>query len=112
MSDQSRFDSPILLVTLILVGLGIVMVYSASAILAADKFKDSLYFLKKQAFFATAGVLLMFVMMNLDYHLWQKLAYPILAFSFTLLILVLIIGTEAGGSIRWFRIGTLSFQPS
>ena len=110
--DDLRFDFPILLVTLILVGLGIVMVYSASAILAADRFKDSLYFLKKQALFAAGGALLMFVMMNVDYHLWRKLAYPILGVSFVLLVLVLVVGTRASGSTRWLRIGALSFQPS
>ena len=112
MRDQFRFDFPILLISLILVGLGIVMVYSASAILAADRFKDGLYFLKKQALFAAGGVLLMFVVMHLNYHLWQKLAYPILSLSLLLLILVLCVGTRAGGSTRWLRIGILSFQPS
>lgn len=112
MSNRVRFDFPILLVTLILMGFGIVMVYSASAILAADRFKDSFYFLKKQALFATGGVLLMFVVMNLNYHLWQKLAYPILGLSFLLLAFVLAIGTRAGGSTRWLYIGSLSFQPS
>jgi cell division protein FtsW len=112
MRDQFRFDFPILLITLILVGLGIVMIYSASAILAADRFRDGLYFLKKQAFFAAGGSLLMVVTMHLNYHLWQKLAYPILIASFLLLILVLCTGTRAGGSTRWLRFGSLSFQPS
>ena len=111
-SDRTPFDYSILLVTLILTGLGIVMVYSASGILAADRFGDSLYFLKKQAAFATGGVFLMFVMMNLNYHLWQKLAYPILGISFVLLALVLAVGMRAGGSTRWLSIGPLSFQPS
>jgi cell division protein FtsW len=112
MRERAHFDFPILLVTLILMGLGIVMVYSASAILAADRFKDSLYFLKKQALFATLGVLLMFVAMHVDYHVWQKMAYPILGVSFLLLSLVLIAGTRAGGSTRWLYIGSLSVQPS
>jgi len=112
MRDRPPFDFTILLVTLILMGLGIVIVYSASAILAADRFEDGLYFLKKQALFAVGGVLLMFVAMNLDYHLWQKLAYPILGASFLLLVLVLAVGTRAGGSTRWLGVGFLSFQPS
>lgn len=112
MSDRDSFDFPILLVALVLLGFGIIMVYSASAVLAADRLKDGLYFLKKQALYAAGGVLVMFVVMNLDYHLWQKLAYPILAISFLLLGLVLAVGTKAGGSTRWLHIGSLSFQPS
>jgi len=112
MIDRFRYDLSILLITLILVGFGIVMVYSASAILSADKFQDSFHFLKKQALFAAGGVLLMTLAIKIDYHLWQKLAYLILATSFGLLILVLFIGTRAGGSTRWLYIGSLSFQPS
>jgi cell division protein FtsW len=112
MKNLFRFDFSILLVTLILLGLGIVMVYSASAILAADRVNDSLYFLKKQALFAVGGLCLMLLVMNIDYHLWQKLAYPILLVSLLLLVFVLVAGTTAGGSTRWLRIGPLSFQPS
>jgi cell division protein FtsW len=68
MRDRAPFDFSILLVALILMGLGIVMVYSASAILAAEKFNDSLYFLKKQVLFGAGGVLLMVIAMNLNYH--------------------------------------------
>jgi cell division protein FtsW len=112
MRDRAPFDFPILLVALILMGLGIVMVYSASAILAAEKFNDSLYFLKKQVLFGAGGVLFMVIVMNLNYHVWQKLAYPILGLSFVLLVLVLTVGTRAGGSTRWLQIGSMSFQPS
>jgi cell division protein FtsW len=93
-------------------GLGIVMVYSTSAILADDRFGDSFYFLKKQALFAGAGVLLMFVFMNIKYHIWEKLAFPVLALSLLLLVFVLLFGRTAGGSTRWLLIGSFSFQPS
>ncbi len=112
MTDRFRFDFSILLITLILAGFGIVMVYSTSAILAGDELKDSFYFLKKQALFATGGVFLMALAMRINYHLWQKLAYPILAVSLLLLTLVLVSGTEASGATRWLYVGPLSFQPS
>jgi cell division protein FtsW len=112
MNNRVRFDFPILLVTLILLGIGIVLVYSASAILAADDFNDSFFFLKKQALFAFGGILVMAVVMRIDYHLWQKLAYPILGISLLLLVLVLAVGTQINGSTRWLSVGSLSFQPS
>ena len=104
----------LLLIVFVLVGTGIVMVYSSSSISADTKFGDSIHFLKRQSCFALIGLLLMFFVMNIRYQVLQRLVYPIIIISFLLLTLVLIpgIGTTIGGSTRWFRIGPLSFQPS
>ncbi len=112
MKNRFRFDFPMLLVTLALVGFGIVMVYSSSAVLAKEKFNDSLYFLKKQVVFSAVGIVLMFVIMSIDYHIWRRFAYPILGLGFCLLMLVLVAGVRAGGSTRWLNLGFISFQPS
>ena len=114
MKERLRFDFILLIVTLALVGFGIVMVYSTSAIMAGDRFQDPYYFLKKQAFFAGVGFLLMIFMMFLPYTILKRLAYPILILSVLLLIAVLIpgIGYRAGGAMRWLKIQSVSFQPS
>jgi cell division protein FtsW len=114
MKGRWRFDFILLIVTLALVGFGIVMVYSTSAIMAGDRFQDSYYFLKKQAFFAGVGFLLMTFMMFFPYAILKRLAYPILILSVLLLIAVLIpgIGYRAGGAMRWLKIQSVSFQPS
>jgi len=97
----------------ILVGLGIVMTYSASAIYAEEVFKTPFYFLKRHALYALIGTLLLFFAANLDPYLWRDHIWKILIVSFLLLGLVLIpfIGHEAGGARRWIRIGIFSFQP-
>ncbi|MGQ9636273.1 MAG: putative lipid II flippase FtsW [Thermodesulfobacteriota bacterium] len=114
MMERRKFDLILLFVTFMLVGIGIVMVYSTSAIIANERFGDPYYFLKRQAIFAGIGFILMFLMMFFPYEVLKRLAYPIFILSLLLLILVLIpgIGYRAGGSMRWIRLGGFSFQPS
>jgi len=114
MTGKRRFDIVLLFVVLALVGVGIIMVYSTSAIIAGDRFGDTYYFLKRQALYAGIGLLLMIFMMFFPYEVLKGLAYPILIVSILLLIAVFIpgIGHRAGGSMRWLRIHSFSFQPS
>jgi len=101
-------------VTVILISIGIVMIYSASSIYAWEKYKDSLFFLKRHLSFLVVGLLLTFLVMGIDYRKLEKWAKPLLIFSLLLLILVLIpgIGREVAGARRWFRFKFISFQPS
>jgi cell division protein FtsW len=114
MKRRLRFDFILLIVTVALVGVGIVMVYSTSAIMAGDRFQDPYHFLKKQALFAGVGFILMILMMVFPYTILKRLAYPILIISVLLLVAVLIpgIGYRAGGAMRWLKIQSVSFQPS
>jgi cell division protein FtsW len=99
---------------LMLTGIGVVMVYSASSHLAAEKFGDSAYFLKRQTLFAMAGIGLMILFRYVNYRALRVLAYVILAGAFILLGLVFVggVGFSANGATRWLRLGPLSFQPS
>jgi len=114
MKGKGRIDFILLIVTLALVGVGIVMVYSTSAIIAGDRFGDPYYFLKRQGLYAGIGFVLMILMMFVPYRILKKFAYPILILSILFLIAVLIpgIGHRAGGSMRWLKIQSFSFQPS
>lgn len=114
MKGKRRFDFILLIVTLALVSIGIVMVYSTSAILAGDRFGDPYYFLKRQLLFAGIGFILMIFMIFFNHEVLKKFAYPILISSILLLIAVLIpgIGHRAGGAMRWIRVQSFSFQPS
>ncbi len=114
MKGKRGFDVLLLLVAIALVGIGIVMVYSTSAIIATDRFGDPYFFLKRQTLYAGIGFLMMIIMILFPYGILKRFAYPIFALSVLLLIAVLIpgIGHKAGGSIRWIKIGGFSFQPS
>ncbi len=117
MSTDTRrlsYDPILLGAVLVLVGFGLVMVYSASAITAQDKLGDSFHFLKRQATAAGIGLFAMVVAMKLGYRRMARLAYPLLVVSIVLLVLVLIpgVGTTAGGAKRWIRLPGISLQPA
>lgn len=109
-----RFDPLLLSAVLALVALGLVMVYSSSAIAAQDKLGDSFYYLKRQAVASGIGLLGMAVAMAIGYRRLARLAYPLLIVSVIALALVLIpgIGSTVGGSRRWIRLAGFSFQPA
>ncbi|HET7875418.1 MAG TPA: putative lipid II flippase FtsW [Methylomirabilota bacterium] len=96
-----------------LVSIGVVMVYSASAIVAADRFHDPHFFLKKQLGWAVLGVGCLWAAMLLDYRRLESAVAPLLAGSLVLLVLVLVppFGQEINGTRRWFRLGPVSLQP-
>ena len=107
-------DAWLFVVTLVLLSTGVVMIYSASAIVAADRFHDPYFFLKKQVFWAVLGCGALWLTLRTDYRRLEKLVLPLLGLSVLLLILVLIpgLGVSVNGSRRWLRLGPLSFQPA
>ncbi|MBW1850514.1 MAG: putative lipid II flippase FtsW [Deltaproteobacteria bacterium] len=111
---NSGYDYMILIPVVLLIGLGLVVVYSASSHLAEHRLGDSYYYLKRQALFGVLGLALMILAKNIPCILYSKLVYPLLIISFCLLILLFIpgFGHEAGGAFRWLRVGGFSFQPS
>jgi len=110
----ARFDPWLLGAVLALVSLGLVMVYSSSAIAAQDKLGDGLYFLERQAFAAVVGLGAMAAMMATGYRRLARFAYPLLLVSIALMVLVLIpgIGVTIGGARRWIHLPGLSLQPA
>lgn len=115
MSERRPSYDPLLLAAVLgLVGFGLVMVYSASAITAQDKLGDSFFFLKRQAMAAGIGLLGMAVAMQLGYKRMARLAYPLLIIAIILLVAVLIpgLGTKVGGAKRWLRVPGVSIQPA
>lgn len=98
----------------ILVGVGIVMIYSASAIYAHSNMHDSMYFLKRHLIYLAAGLVLMFVAMSVELRRIKELSKPMMLAAIALLVLVLVphIGKEISGAKRWFRLGPVNFQPS
>ncbi len=113
----TKIKSPdfILFFTVIaLLAIGVVMVFSASAVSAQVNFQDSYYFLKRQLVWVSLGLLGMIILMNIDYHIWRKGSKPFLLFTILLLILVLIpgLGKVVNGARRWLGFGSLYVQPS
>ena len=100
--------------TLGILAIGVVMVYSASAVAAFHDYGDSYYYVKRQVIFAVLGIGAMMVTMNIDYQVWRKYAMPLLLICFVLLVIVLVpgIGVWRGGARSWLGIGSPGIQPS
>jgi len=109
-----RLRIQLFMVTVILLAIGVVMVYSASAVNAYETLKDSAYFLKRQLVYLFLGVIASLMIMAVDYDVIKKYVKPVLMVTFFLLVLVLVpgISREISGAHRWFRLFSLSFQPS
>ncbi|MGH7908228.1 MAG: putative lipid II flippase FtsW [Thermodesulfobacteriota bacterium] len=101
-------------VAVVLLSAGVVMVYSASAIMAADRFHDPYFFLKKQLFWALLGSVTMLLAIRVDYRKLERFVLPALIVAGVLLVLVLVppIGQAINGTRRWIRLGAVSFQPA
>lgn len=106
------FDYTLLFIIIFLVGFGLVMLYSASSYEAQLEFNDAGFYLKKQVFAYALGVAAMFVIAQIDYHVWKKFAGLAYIAAFGLCVFVIFSGDSANGSSRWIRLGPLSFQPS
>jgi len=108
------YDIGLLFPVLFLVGIGIVMVYSASSAVALKKFGSDYLFLKKQALFALFGIIGLVACRHFPYRWYRPLTYPLLGLALIFLIAIQFteFGSSAGGAARWLRFGKLSFQPS
>lgn len=100
------------IITAMLLAIGIVMVYSSSAIVAYERYHDSAYFLKRHCFYLSLGLILALFFMSFDYKKLQRFSKLIIIVSICLLMFVILKGREIGGAKRWFRLGQFSFQPS
>lgn len=113
MAKRVSVDRWLFGVTLVLVFIGLVMIFSASAVMANERFGSAYFFLLRQGLWTIAGLGGMFVMMNVDY---RKLKHPAIVFSLvgiTTLLLVAVFFLDRSHNVhRWIRLGGFSLQPS
>src|SRR5690606_46577 len=105
-------DLPLLLGCLALLGLGLVMVASASSEVAAAQLGDPLYHMTRQLVYMVIGLVACAVVLMVPMATWQRLGWMLLAAAFAMLVLVLLVGREVNGSIRWISLGMINVQPS
>ncbi len=113
-SPGRELDRTLLLVTLLLLAIGLIMVFSASFVAAEESRGDPYYFLKRQALWVAIGLLAMFCLSRLHYKKLKRLSLIILVLNFVLLGMVFTglgsdLGTEAR---RWLVLGPVILQPS
>ena len=107
-------DIMIFIITLALLSVGVVMVFSASSVTAYHELGDAYHYLKRQSLWAAIGLVALVICMNIDYHLWLRLAGPLIVVSIVALAVVLVpgIGITISGSRRWLGAGPVRVQPS
>lgn len=106
------FDYTLLFIIIFLVGFGLVMLYSTSSYNAQIRFGDSAFYLKKQLFAVMLGFGGMFIVANVNYHVWMHLSGLAYLVAVVLCSAVMFVGSNFNGSTRWLTIGPISFQPS
>lgn len=112
--QKTGFDKNLLVLIIIFIFIGLVAVADASAPQALNAFNDKFYFLKQQLVWAGLGMVALFVVSQIHYSIWEKLATPFFFASVGLLLFVLIphFGSSALGARRWINLGFFSLQPS
>ena len=111
---SATVDIPFLILTLLLLTVGLVMLYSASS---AQSMYDTGYtqstrYLQKQGFCAILGLIAMWSFSRVPVQIWKKFAWPMYGISILLLLLVLVAGESVNGARRWINIAGIQFQPS
>ena len=113
MARKLKSDRVLFLTTTLLVAVSIVMVYSASAVMADDRYSQPYFFLIKQLMWATLGMSLLWIVMGIDYRMYRE---PVFIWSFlavvTLALVAVLFGPPVNNARRWFGIGGLGIQPS
>lgn len=109
-----HFDHALFFLVITLMGVGLVMVYSASSVTSMFQMDDGLYYLKKQLMWLVVAVLAMLAMSRIHYRSLETLAVPLMLLSLVLLVVILIPGVtrEINGAKRWLILGPMRFQPS
>ena len=106
------FDLPFLAILLALLSLGLLMLYSAGYAVALYRRGDAYTYIRPQLLFAALGAVAMYMASRIDYHIWHKLAWPLLGISLALLVIVLFM-PEYNGCKRWIVLpGLGTLQPS
>lgn len=113
MAKRVSVDKWLFGVTLLLVLIGLIMVFSASAVMAKERYGSPYSFLVRQLMWAVAGLVMMSVMMNLDYRKLKSTTAVSSALGFTALLLVAVFFLDRHANThRWIRFAGFSLQPS
>ena len=113
MAKRVGVDKWIFCVTLVLVVIGLLMVFSSSAVVAQERYGSAYNFVSRQAVWALGGLVAMTLLMRIDYRRFNRpqVVFPAVAVTIILLLAVFAM-RNSHGAHRWIGLGSLSFQPS
>jgi len=112
-SGDGSVDTVLAAAVVVLIGFGLVMVYSASSFEATVRFGDAQYYLKRQAIYAAMALIIMWLASRIDYHRLRPLTYPLLLVVAAMMVATIAgFGHRAGNAYRWLAVGPVHIQPS
>lgn len=114
MNENRRLRISLVILTLLLCGIGLLFIYSASSYNGEVNYSDSFFFVKKQALGFVVGIVAMILISKFNYRKFIKLKWWVIAVSVIMLVLVFVpfISIHANGARRWIGFGPLSIQSS
>ena len=113
MARKLKIDRVLFTATLLLVCVSVVMVYSASAVIALERFQQPYLFLTKQALWGVLGLAVLGVAMRVDYRTYRDEAFIWCLLALVVLMLIAVLfSPPVNGTRRWFGVGGLGIQPS
>jgi cell division protein FtsW len=113
MAKRVSVDRVLFIVTLLLVFIGLVMVFSASAVMAKERYGSAYFFLLRQMGWAVVGIVAMVIAMKVDYRRYKHPAVVFSLIGVTSLMLISVFFLDrAHNTHRWIHFGGFSFQPS
>ncbi len=112
--EENKYDFGLILAVSTLIGIGIIMIYSASSVFSAKHYETQYYFIAKHMFFVVLGLVGMIYFIFVDHQKLRGMSYILLAGTFILLLLTLVgpFSVKLGGSRRWVSLFGFMFQPS
>ena len=113
LKQYKKIDKTLLITVIILLALGALLIQSSSLVEALRVHGESMYFVKRHLAYIAIGLVAMLLAININYKVYKPLSFFILLISITLnLLLYTSLGEEIHGSVRWLKIGGISFMPS
>ncbi len=109
---KGPMDLPFMLLVILLSAIGLVMMFSASYSYALDDGDSPTYYVTRQGIFMLLGIAAMLLVSRLNYAYFSVFSLPGIVLSVILLILVLFIGSDEKGAVRWINLGLFNIQPS
>jgi len=113
-SKGKQLDFTFLFTLIILLGIGLLALSSASSYYALTEYGNSSYYLIRQMLFAVAGIVIMIIVSKIDYKVYKNWSYILFLIAIGLMLLVFVpgLGTTVKGARRWLNLGLFTFQPS
>ena len=111
---RGPIDLPFLMLTMILLAIGLLVMFSASSASSYYEGGNAVYYFVRQGSMALVGIVIMFIISLLNYQSFRGLSKPILVLAFLLMLAVLVpgVGMKINGARRWLNLGFMSFEPS